>query len=112
MSDDNHQIFISYANADQARVLPLYEWLQSHGFNAWIDCKQLMPGQNWEFEIKRALDKSSVIMIFVSRNSVSKRGYVQRELKLALAKLSEKLIDDIYIIPVLQIGRASCRVRV
>lgn len=63
--------------------------------------KKIKPGQNWDFEIKKALDKSSIIVAIVSNNSIDKRGYVQRELKLALDKLQEKLIDDIFLIPIM-----------
>jgi len=65
-----------------------------------MDCHKLMAGQNWDFEIKRALDKSSLVVAFLSENSVKRRGYVQRELKIALDQISEKLLDDIYIVPV------------
>jgi hypothetical protein len=98
---DSPQIFLSYANPDQHRVTPFFDSLEKSGFNVWYDCKRLKPGQNWDFEIKRALDKSSIVVAFLSENSISRRGYVQRELKTALDKLSEKLIDDIYIIPIM-----------
>lgn len=98
---DTPQVFLSYASPVQQRVTPFFESLEKSGFNVWFDCKKLKPGQNWDFEIKRALDKSSVVIAFLSENSINKRGYVQKELKVALYKLSEKLIDDIYLIPVM-----------
>ena len=42
-----------------------------------------------------------MIVIFLSNNSVDRRGYVQRELRASLDKLKEKLLDDIFVIPVL-----------
>lgn len=101
MAENSHSIFISYASPDRERVLPYFNWLEKQGFNVWIDCRRLKAGQNWDFEIKRALDKATFVLMFVSNLSYDRRGYLQRELKLALDKLSEKLIDDIYIIPVL-----------
>lgn len=101
MQDQSPQVFISYANADQQRVIPFFESLEKYGFNVWLDCRKLKPGQNWDFEIKRALDKSSLVIAFLSETSIGRRGYVQRELKVALDKLNEKIIDDIYIIPIL-----------
>lgn len=100
MHQEENQIFISYATPDRERVLPYVTWLTQQGFNVWMDCKKLMPGQNWDFEIKRAFEKSSLVIAFISLNSFERRGYVQRELKIALDKLSERLIDDIYLIPV------------
>lgn len=97
---DSDLIFISYASPDRERVLPHFAYLKQRGFNAWMD-RKLLGGQNWDYEIRRALDKAAMIVMFVSHNSVNRRGYVQREIKLALNKLEEKLIGDIYIIPVL-----------
>jgi hypothetical protein len=94
-------IFFSYANPDQERVIQFYDTLVSGGFNLLLDCRNIKPGQNWDFEIKRAFEKSSFVIVFLSNNSINRRSYVQRELKMALDKLNEKLIDDIYIIPVI-----------
>lgn len=94
------QIFLSYAHPDQLRVITFFDSLKKNGFNVWFDHKSLKAGQDWDFEIKRALDKSAIVIVFLSQASISKRGYVQRELKIALDKLTEKLIDDIYLIPV------------
>lgn len=101
MQNQSSQVFINYANPDQARVVPFFDELEKRGFNVWLDFKRLKPGQNWDFEIKRALEKSSIVIVFLSESSIERRGYVQREIKVALDKLAEKLIDDIYIIPVL-----------
>lgn len=101
MSKTDNLIFLSYASPDKERVLRFYKPLKSDGFNVWIDCEDLLPGQNWDFEIKRVLEKSVVILIFISKNSFGKRGYVQKEIKIALDKLSEMLVDDIYIVPIL-----------
>lgn len=94
-------IFISYASPDKARVVPIFEWLESNGYEAWMDVKRLKPGQNWDFEIKRALDKSTFFLAVISNASYDRRGYLQREIKIALDKLNEKLVDDIFIIPFL-----------
>jgi hypothetical protein len=99
--DEQNQIFVSYAHSDQKRVLPVCDWLRDEGFNVWVDRRRLMPGQNWDFEIKKALDRADLVIVFVSNNSVDHRGYAQREIRAALDKLSEKLIDDIYLIPVI-----------
>ena len=101
MTTDDFPIFISYASPDRDRVLSYLDHLQQMNFNVWVDFQSIKPGQNWDFEIRRAFSKATFILAFVSNNSVSRRGYVQRELKMALDMLQEKLIDDIYIIPVI-----------
>lgn len=98
---DQMQIFLSYASQDRAKVLEIYDFLVANGFpNTWMDCKKLLPGQQWEFEIQKNLRKSEVVIFFLSNTSVNKRGFVQKELKKALALLEEKLSSDTYLIPV------------
>lgn len=101
VAQDLPSVFISYASPDRERVQPFCDHLKGEGFNVWIDHEQLKPGQNWDFEIRRALGHADFVLIFISNNSVTRRGYVQRELKVALDRLSEMLTDDIFIVPVL-----------
>ncbi len=101
MSEDEQLVFISYTSGDRDRVEPIADALIASGIDAWMDVKRLKAGQNWDFEIRRALDKAEVIVVVISDKSVTKRGYVQREVRLALEKAEEKLVDDIYLIPVL-----------
>jgi len=101
MDQFEHLIFASYTVADRDRVTPIVDMLIGQGFDVWMDYRRLKPGQNWDVEIRRALDRATIILVFISNNSVNKRGYVQRELKLAITKAEEKDFDDIYIIPIL-----------
>jgi len=100
-TDEQPLIFFSYASPDRDRVMPYYTFLEDRGLNVWIDHKKLLGGQQWDYELRKALDRATLIIMFVSKNSVNRRGYVQREISLALTKIEEKLISDIYIIPVL-----------
>lgn len=102
MENSEYQIFISYARPDRDNAVEIYDALTKRGFNPWMDCKKLLGGQNWDFEIERALAKSDIVIALVSPNSVDRRGYLQRELCLAFDKMREKLVDDIFIVPVLQ----------
>lgn len=101
MADSEPLIFISYASPDQARVDPIVDGLERANFNIWMDHRRLVAGQNWDAEIRRALGKAAVVILFMSEISVDRQGYAQREIKLALLKAEEKLTSDIYIIPVL-----------
>lgn len=95
------KIFLSYAKEDYERVNPFYKKLLSLGFEPWIDAAKLMPGQNWEVEIERAFSEANVVFLFLSKCSVNKRGFVQREASQAFDNLRYKLPSDIYIIPIL-----------
>lgn len=99
--EENALIFLSYASPDYERVHAFYGALLNAGLDPWLDKEKLVAGQNWDFEIKRALAKATIIVVFLSENSVSRRGYVQREIKIALGQAQAKLHDDIYVIPVM-----------
>lgn len=93
-------IFLSYARQDQTRIDEYYQHLTSKGLTVWMDKYQIKGGQNWDFETRKALKKADIVVVFLSENSINHRGYVQREIKLALKQYEIKLIDDIYIIPI------------
>jgi hypothetical protein len=100
MKPEETRIFLCHASEDKEVVEKVYDRLKSEGFNPWLDSKDLLAGQNWEQEIPKALQTAGFILIFFSGLSVSKRGYVQREFKLALDTLEEIPEGRIYIIPV------------
>ena len=97
----HRKIFISYAKEDIRYALVVFDYLERLSYEPWLDKKRLLPGSNWDLEIKRALEQSDFIILLLSSASVSKRGYVQKEYKLALQHWEKRLDDDIYIIPVL-----------
>lgn len=94
-----NKVFISHASEDLAVAEQLYDYLTRYHYEPWLDKKNILPGQNWNMEIRMALRKADFVVILLSKTAVSKRGYIQREFKLALEYLEEKLDSDIYIIP-------------
>jgi hypothetical protein len=94
------QIFLSYAREDFERVSEFYDRLYYAGFKPWMDKKDILPGERWEHSLWKALHDSDFILVCLSKNSVNKRGFLQRELREALDKWKEKLEDDIYLIPI------------
>jgi hypothetical protein len=93
-------IFLSYAREDRARVEQVYDSLKAEGFNPWLDTRDIMPGQNWSDVIGQSIRAADCMLVFLSRNSVSKRGYVQVEIKAALRALAELPIGAAFLIPV------------
>ncbi len=65
----------------------------------WLDELDLLPGQDWQVEIPKAIFSSDVIVVYLSKNSVDKEGYVQKEITFALDKAMEKPEGTIFIIP-------------
>lgn len=94
------KIFISYAREDQNIALRLYRDLISVGLNPWIDKENLLPGQDWKQTITKAIGESSYFIALLSTNSISKKGYIQKELRIAIDVWSELPPSTIFIIPV------------
>jgi len=94
------QIFISYAKEDWEIASRLYNDLKNRDLLPWLDSKELLPGQYWKHVIHQSIKNCSYFMALISKNSVSKRGFVQKELKIALDLLDETPISEIYIIPI------------
>jgi CheY-like chemotaxis protein len=91
--------FLCHAAEDKAIVRKLQRRLERDGIDPWIDDKQLTPGQNWELEIRNAIRRSDVVVVCLSRGSVSKHGFVQKELRMALDVSEEKPDGAIFLIP-------------
>jgi hypothetical protein len=64
-----------------------------------LDKEDLLPGQDWESTIHRVIKDSSHVLFLISRHSVNKRGFVQKELRQALDVLREFPPNQIFIIP-------------
>jgi hypothetical protein len=93
-------VFLSYAREDRARVEQVYDSLKAEGFNAWLDMRDILPGQEWSAVIGQAIRSADFVLVFLSRHSISKRGFVQREIRSALSVLSELPEGATYLIPV------------
>ncbi len=96
---DKVKIFISYARVDAEPVAEIYQRLKDAGFDPWIDTEDLLPGVRWRNVIEKALSDSDFFLLCISEQSRDRRGFIQREIKIALDLWEEKLLDDIYFIP-------------
>lgn len=78
----------------------LCQRLNAEGWiDPWLDEEKLLPGQSWDMEIEKAVEIADAVIVCLSNNSVSKEGYVQRELKFVLDIALEKPEETIFIIP-------------
>lgn len=93
------QVFLCHASGDKDRVRGLYDRLCLDEVNPWFDEEKLLPGQEWEIEIPKAVRASNVFIVCLSKKSISKEGYVQKEIKIALDEADKKPEGTIYIIP-------------
>lgn len=99
MSPAPLKIFLCHSSSDSSKVRELYQRLENDGFKPWLDEEDLIPGQEWQKEIPKAIHNSDVAIVCLSNNSISKSGYVQKEIKFALDVADEKAEGTIFLIP-------------
>lgn len=92
--------FLSYAREDAEEAQKIYRALISKGIEIWFDQESLNPGAKWKAEINRAMRNSRYFIALLSQHSVSKKGFVQKEIKEAIEISKEYPDDEVYIIPV------------
>jgi hypothetical protein len=66
----------------------------------WLDVINLVAGQDWQLAITKALRDSSHVIVLISKASVGKRGYVQKEVRQALDILATFPPNQTFVIPV------------
>ncbi|MBI5824940.1 MAG: toll/interleukin-1 receptor domain-containing protein [Chloroflexi bacterium] len=76
----------------------LYTRLTKDGVDAWLDKAKLLPGQDWELEIRKAVREADVVVVCLSKQ-FNQAGFRQKEVRLALDTAMEKPEGEIFIIP-------------
>ncbi len=92
------KVFLCHAHADRDRVRALYTRLTKDGVDAWLDKAKLLPGQDWELEIRKAVREADVVVVCLSKQ-FNQAGFRQKEVRLALDTAMEKPEGEIFIIP-------------
>jgi hypothetical protein len=92
-------VFLCHAKEDKAAVRTLRSMIEKWGHDPWLDEEKLLPGQDWDLEIRRAVERADVVIVCLSERS-EKRGYVQKEIKRALDIADEYPEGSIFLIPV------------
>jgi hypothetical protein len=94
------RVFLCHASADKPAVRQLYKRLADLNWvKPWLDRENLLPGQNWREEIPKAVRASHIVLVCISRRSITVEGYVQKEITDALDVAKEKPENTIYLIP-------------
>jgi len=97
----SQHVFLSYAKEDREYVKQIHIRLQDDGFQPWLDEHDLLPGQDWDPAIRNAIRTSAAFLVFLSRNAVTKTGYIQKEILTAL-EVAERLPEGkTFVIPIL-----------
>ncbi len=89
-------VFVSYARANQAIVLPVIEGAKQAGRNFWLDQQGLTVGEGWAGEIVRAIRGAAGVVVMCSK-AAFESDHVKREVYLAdryRRKLIPVFIED------------------
>jgi PAS domain S-box-containing protein len=93
------RVFLCYSSGDKKLIRDLYQRLCVKGIAPWFDEKDLLPGQDWDQEIAKAVRASDIVIVCLSRESINRKGYVQKEIKYALDVADEQPENTIFLIP-------------
>ena len=93
------KVFLCHSKDDKPKIRKLYSRLTTDNFDVWLDEVKLIPGQDWDFEIKKAVRKSDTVVVCLSNSSTTKEGYIQKEIRFALDVADEKPEGTIFLIP-------------
>ena len=93
------KVFLCHASDDKPLVRELYGRLAEGGIEPWLDEVDILPGQDWDLEIKQAVRRADAVVVLLSRASTTKRGYLQKEIKIAFDTAAEQPEGSIFLIP-------------
>jgi ATP-dependent Clp protease ATP-binding subunit ClpC len=91
--------FLCHSSKDKPAVRELYTRLRDSHVDPWLDERNLLPGQDWDFEIEKAVRACQVVIVCLSADSVNKAGYLQKEIRAVLDVADEQPEGAIYVIP-------------
>lgn len=92
------RVFLCHAHSDATTVRDIYNRLIKSDMDAWLDKEKLLPGSDWEYEIRKAVRDANVVVVCLSKN-FNQRGFRQKEVRLALDVAMEQPEGEIFIIP-------------
>jgi len=95
------RVFLCHSSNDKPAVRELYQKLRAEPWiDPWLDEIKLLPGHEWNLEIEQAIETTDVIVVCLSKNSITKQGYVQKEIKIALDYSDYKPEGEVFIVPI------------
>jgi len=93
------KVFLCHASGDKPAVRDLYRRLRFDGIAPWLAEEDLLPGQDWQLEIPKAVRSSDAVIICLSSRAITKAGYVQKEIEDALDVADKQPEGAIFLIP-------------
>ena len=92
------RVFLCHAHKDAVAVQAIYKRLIGNHVDAWLDKEKLLPGSDWEHEIREAVGASDIVIVCLSKG-FDQRGFRQKEVRIALEESALQPEGEIFIIP-------------
>lgn len=94
-------VFISYVRDNSDQVDKLADELRRHGVSVWLDRDDILPGADWEYAIRQAIEGGDYfIACFSAEYAARRKTYMHTEIGLAIEMLQQMPIGLIWFIPV------------
>jgi tetratricopeptide (TPR) repeat protein len=93
-------IFLSYSSTDKAAARDLYRLLADADLSVWFDEASLVPGTEWEGQLRTAISSARVILLLVGESSLGKWQSMELRAILERATADERM----NVVPVLLPG--------
>ena len=93
------RIFLLHARRDEEVVYRLYQRLTKEGVYVWLDREKLLPGQDWQYELRKAIHSSDLVIACLSKQFNQQGGYRHEELRIAVEKANSLPQSELFIIP-------------
>lgn len=84
------KIFVSYSHQDRPRVNVIVDRLQRAGHEVWIDSIKIKLGDNIAERINEGIATAEVVIVVVSKNSMSSKWVQQEFSSIALSEISKR----------------------
>ena len=94
------KIFISYGREDAEAAKRIYQELKVAGLEPWLDTESLVPGQKFKLAIRKAIRESRYFLALLSHRSVSRKGFINKEIAEALEILKEYPESEVFLVPI------------
>ena len=93
-------VFLCYASNDTFAVRKLSKYLERNArINVWLAEENIVPGQDWQLEITKAIRDADVIIVCLSSHSISKKDFIQGEIPRTLDLAMAIPERQTYVIP-------------
>lgn len=81
----NRLIFFSYSSKDENYARKLVKDIEKQGLQCWISCRDIMPGEDYQTAIVRALGQSAAMFLLFSKNA-NESAEIGKEMAIATAR--------------------------